>query len=267
MRMRTRMRMSECQDARMPVPKMLPLLSQAPRQKFPSSSICKDKLGVRGPASGAWSLGSNFNNSQVQWSVLPTANVLVAPGPATRSCEMKSKPSFHHFIWHFLHFFFFSALSLHLLFIYFFSFLSCNILLANTHFPLFALSPLPLPLSQCVRVCANFAFTLGKDFCSEWKASESKKFYLHSFLFLKLLLWKSPPPRPASETASLQFAQTSLKIYMYVRAYVRASYVLRVYAARQKLPQTGENCSMLLSARLENFLHLPAKTRENGKFL
>jgi len=45
-------------------------------------------------------------------------------------------------------------------------------------------------------------------------------------------------------------------------------YVYMYIPARQKLPQTaGEKCSMLLSARLENFLHLPAKTRENGKFL
>lgn len=153
MRMRTRMRMSECQDARMPVPKMLPLLSQAPRQKFPSSSICKDKLGVRGPASGAWSLGSNFNNSQVQWSVLPTANVLVAPGPATRSCEMKSKPSFHHFIWHFLHIFFFSALSLHLLFIFFFFFILQHPFGQHAFPPIRSFATATATFSMCESVC------------------------------------------------------------------------------------------------------------------
>lgn len=89
---------------------------------------------------------------------------------------------------------------------YFSCLCSCNIF-----WPAFARifqrnSRLPLshtalgPAPGCVRVCANFAFTLGKDFCNGGKyssvegnavprrANESKKFYLHSFLFLKLLL-------------------------------------------------------------------------------
>lgn len=194
LRMRTRMRMSECQDARMPVPKMLPLLSQAPRQKFPSSSICKDKLGVRGPASGAWSLGSNFNNSQVQWSVLPTANVLVAPGPATRSCEMKSKPSFHHFIWHFLHFFFFSALSLHLLFIFLFLFYP-----ATSFWPT-RISPYSLirhchchflNVWECVR---TLHLPLARTFAASGKPAKAKSFICTVFFFLNFCCENHLPP-------------------------------------------------------------------------